>query len=40
MRPQVFDYNFFEDKERWSVIKGIYRYPYLRHIIDLWPGDW
>ena len=38
-----FYYKLFEEEEVggvvgvWEVLEG---YPYLKHIIQLWPGDW
>ena len=33
-----FDYNFFEEEEFGGVIKVIYEYAYLKHLIELCPG--
>ena len=35
-----FDYSLFEEKEGGGKLEGLDRYPYLKHIIKLWPGDW
>ena len=34
-----FDYKLFEEEEDGGNRKGLYGYPYLKHIIQLWPGD-
>ena len=35
-----FDCKIFEEEQGGGVQKGLYRYPYLRHLIELWPGGW
>ena len=35
-----FDYKLFEEEEGRGVIDGLYGYPYLKHILKLWIGDW
>ena len=35
-----FDYKFFEEEEGGGTRDGLYGYPYLKHLIQLWPGDW
>ena len=35
-----FDYKLFEEEEVEMTREGLDRYPYLNHIIQLWPGDW
>ena len=35
-----FDYSLFEEKEGGGKQEGLDGYPYLKHIIKLWPGDW
>ena len=35
-----FDYKLFEEEEGWGKRKGLDGYPYLKHLIKLWPGDW
>ena len=36
----IFDYRLFEEDEGGEVLEGIYGYSYLKHIVELWPGDW
>ena len=33
-------YKFIKDEEGGCARKEIYWYPYLKHIIEFWPGDW
>ena len=40
IRLHGFDYSLFEEKEGRGKREGIYGYPYLKHLIKLWPGDW
>ena len=35
-----FDYRLFEEKEGGGKLEGLDGYPFLKHIIKLWPGDW
>ena len=35
-----FDYKLFEEEAGGRTREGLYGYPYLKHIIQLWPGDW
>ena len=35
-----FDYKLFWEEEGGGTIDGLYGYPYLNNIIQLWPGDW
>ena len=35
-----FDYELFEEEDSGGVQKLLDGYPYLKHIIQLWPGDW
>ena len=35
-----FDYKLFEEEEGWGARDGLYGYPYLKHLIQLWQGDW
>ena len=35
-----FDYSLFYGKEGGGKREGLYGYPYLKHLIKLWPGDW
>ena len=35
-----FYYKLFEEEEGGGDRGGLYRYPYLKHIIQLLPGDW
>ena len=35
-----FDYKSFEEEEGGGTRKGLYGYPYLKHIIQFWPGNW
>ena len=35
-----FYYNLFEEEEGVGTINGLDGYPYLKHIIQLLPGDW
>ena len=35
-----FDDKLFEEEESWGTREGLYGYPYLKHLIQLWPGDW
>ena len=34
-----FDYKLFEEEEGGGTREGLYGYPYLKHIIQLWPVD-
>ena len=34
-----FDYKLSEEEEGGGARKGLYGYPYLKHLIQLWPGD-
>ena len=34
-----FDYKIFEEYEGGGTREGLDRYPYLKHLIQLWPGD-
>ena len=34
------DYKLFEEEEGGGTIEGLDGYPYLKHIIQLWSGDW
>ena len=38
--PHGFDYNVYEEYEGGGVREGLDGYPYLKHIIQLWPGYW
>ena len=35
-----FDYSLFEDKGGGGKQEGLDGYPYLKHLIKLWPGNW
>ena len=35
-----FDYKLFEEEQGGGTIEGLDGYPYLKHLIQLWPGDW
>ena len=35
-----FDCKLFEKEEGEGAIEGLYGYPYLKHLTQLWPGDW
>ena len=35
-----FDYKIFEEERDGVILEGLYGYPYLNHLINLWPGDW
>ena len=35
-----FDYKLFEEEEGGGNREGLYGYPYLKHLIQLCPGDW
>ena len=38
-----FDYKLFQEEEGGGgvgVIKGLYEYQYLKHLIELWTGGW
>ena len=35
-----FDYTLFEEEEGGGTREGLGGYTYLKHIIQLWPGDW
>ena len=35
-----FDYKLFEEDEGGGIREGLYGYPYLKHLVQLWPGDW
>ena len=35
-----FDYKLFEKEEGGGTREGLDGYPYLKHLIQLWPGDW
>ena len=35
-----FDYSLFEEKDGGEKQEGLDGYPYLKHLIKLWPGDW
>ena len=35
-----FDYKLFEEEEGGGKREGLYGYPYLKHLIQLWPIDW
>ena len=35
-----FYYKIFEEEEGGGTREGLDAYPYLKHIIQLWPGDW
>ena len=40
IRIRGFDYSLFEEKEGGGKQEGLDGYPYLKHLIKLWPGDW
>ena len=35
-----FDYKLFEEEEGRGTREGLYGYPYLNNLIQLWTGDW
>ena len=35
-----FDYKLFEEEEGGREQEGLDGYPYLKYLIQLWPGDW
>ena len=35
-----FDYSLFVEKKGGGKREGLEGYPYLKHLIKLWPGDW
>ena len=35
-----FDYSLFEENEGGGKREGLDGYPYLKHLIKFWPGDW
>ena len=35
-----FGYKLFEEEEGGITREGLYGYPYLKHLIQLRPGDW
>ena len=35
-----FDFKLFEEEEGGGTREGLYGYTYLKHIIQLWSGDW
>ena len=35
-----FDYSLFEEKKGGRELEGLDGFPYLKHLIKLWPGDW
>ena len=35
-----FDYRLFEEEEGGGTRQGLDGCPYLKHLIQLWPGDW
>ena len=35
-----FDYSLFEEKKGGGKREGLDGFPYLKHVIKLWPGDW
>ena len=35
-----FDYKLFEEDEGGGNREVLDGYPYLKHLIQLWPGDW
>ena len=35
-----FNYKLFEEDEGGGTREGLYGYPYLKHLVQLWPGDW
>ena len=37
---RVFEYKLFEEEDGRGTRKGLYGYPYLKHLIQQWPGDW
>ena len=40
IRIHGFDYKLFEEEEGGGGQELLYRYPYLNHLIQLWPGGW
>ena len=40
IRLRGFDYKLFEEQEGGGTRKGLYSYPYLKHIVQLCPDDW
>ena len=37
---RMFDYKLFEEGEYGVIQEGLDGYPYLKHLINLWPGYW
>ena len=35
-----FDYSLFEEKKGGEKLEGLDGFPYLEHLIKLWPGNW
>ena len=35
-----FDNKIFEEEEGGGTGEGLYGYPYLKYLIQLWPGNW
>ena len=35
-----FDYSLFKEKKGGGEREGLDGFPYLKHLIKLWPGDW
>ena len=35
-----FDHKLFEEEKGGEIIEGLDGYPYFKHLIQLWPGDW
>ena len=35
-----YEYKLFDREKGWGTREVLYRYPYLKHLIKLWPGDW
>ena len=35
-----FDYKLFEEEEGRGTREVLDGYPYLKHLIQMWPGDW
>ena len=40
IRLRGFDYTLFEAEEGRGKREGLDGYPYLKHLIQLWPDDW
>ena len=40
IRLRGFKYTLFEEEEGRGKLEGLERYPYLKHLIKFWPGDW